>query len=366
MIPFLARLDDERARCSDPFLRAEIDAERAGYLARVGEFSEASRIVAALRSEFGDGRSARISIHLMLVEGLLLFYQRIDSGARDRILRAHVLSEAGHFDDLICLTASWLAHVEFNRSDFQAMCKALKRCTRSKVIEKLPWSSRLFLVLADCHMYSRRVAGAKSWYQKARQSAIDFGDEATLGAMIYNKAALGLAQLRVAGLDGKVDAEVLQFISMEVGSAYNYQRGAQHLALTQLMDVCRSRVFLMQGRFREALDILEELCSANKISLGFRSERIILLVERAQCLLRLGATEEARIQFDAIDPQLAAGLACDDRFVFVEMYIRLAGELDCLENTKRLLGVRARYRQDYEEELAELGAVLDELQIEIP
>lgn len=327
MIPLLTRIDNALAQCTDPAKRAELQAEQAVYLVRIGDFGSADQILSLLRQNYGNGRSVRISIWIMLIEGLVLFFDNTNPTARDRIFRAYTISEAAHLQDLIKLTAAWLAHIEFNRCDFESMIQFLQICHEPSSANSSSSKLRSHLLLADAHMHCGQIVDAKIWYERSRNQAIDLGDQASLAAMIYNKAALGLSQLRLAAIVGKMDGALVEFVSMEIASARNFHHGAGHRSLTRLVDACGARMLLLRKNYREALDIFRVLLEEGTPALGLKSDRLLLQIEYGLCLIGSGFRDEALALVLSIDAERSIDMTIDDQLIFIASYIRLSQEL---------------------------------------
>lgn len=327
MIPLLTRIDNALAQCTDPAKRAELQAEQAVYLARIGDFDRANQVLSALRQDYGNGRSARISIWIMLIEGLIAFFDDTNPAARDRILRAHMISNAAHFHDLTNLTAAWLAHIEFNRCDFESMFRFLSICHDRSPASADSSNLRVCLLLADACMHCGQIKDARIWYERSRQQAIDLGDEASLAAAIYNKAALGLSQLRLAAVAGELDSDLIHFVSMEIASAHNFHHGAGHRSLTHLVDACRARMLLLRKNYGEALGIFQILLKDGAPLLGFKSDRLLLQIEYGLCLIGVGLRDDASALFATIDPECRIEMTMDDQLIFIASYIALAKAL---------------------------------------
>lgn len=327
MIPLLTRIDNALAQCADPALRAELQAEQAVYLARIGDFNEANQILSMLRQKYGNGHNVRISIWIMLVEGLILFFDDTNPTARDRVLRAYLVSEAAHLQDLVELTAAWLAHIEFNRYEFESMVRFLRVCRNPLRGSSDSSSLRVHLLLADAHMHCGQIKDARIWYERSRHQAIELGDQASLAAIIYNKAALGLSQLRLAAVAGEIDSELVQFVSMEIDSAHNFHHGAGHRSLTRLVDACRARMLLLQKKYGAALDIFRVLLEQGQPSLGFKSDRLLLQIECGLCLVALGRRDEGLALCVTIDVDRRIEMTIDDQLIFVSSYIALTQHL---------------------------------------
>jgi len=328
MIPLLTRIEQQLAQCADPDRRAELLAERASYLARTGHFAEANEILATLRRSYGDGRNARVSVWIMFVEGLVLYFADYDPVARDRILRANLISCAVQFDEMKSLTEVWLAHIDFNKSDFESALLYLERWQRSKVGAECPSGLRFSLLFADALMHCGEIKQSKLWYEKTRLQAVRLGDEATLAAMIYNKAAMGLGRLRIDSARGAVDPELIRFVSMEIASARNFHFGAGHKALPQIIEACVARVLLLQDRCVEALPLFSRLLEDESMRLGFVSDRTLLRTEYAQCLVRVGESRLAQELLDGLRVVEYTKMTLDDQFVFLHSYCALLKSLN--------------------------------------
>lgn len=361
MTPMLTRIEQDLAQCTDPIRSAELQAERASYLARMGEFAEAKEILAALRTTYSDGRSARVSVWIMLAEGLILYFEGFDPRARDRILRANAISDAVGLTEMLLLTAAWLAHIDFNRTDFVSMFAILRRSVKLPLSDLNSANLRFGLVLADSLMYCGNIAQARLWYEKTRQWSVQLGDEATLAAMIYNKAAIGLCRLRIEAVNGDVDSSLVKFVAMEIASAYNFQIGAGHKALPHIIDACRVRVLLLQHRFAEALPMLSALLDQELLRFGLRPDQILLQIEYCQCLLRVGNRSRATEVFERIPMDDFVKMSCDDRFIFLSTYKALTEELG-LSSIAMACGEKImKCKEELEMEMKVLRAGLNEV-----
>ena len=92
--PLVRRLVANIDLCHDTERRACHVAELACYWARVGEFEEAERLRTELRRDFGDCRSVRVSVLIMCIEALLMYFRELSPLARGRMAGANVLSTA--------------------------------------------------------------------------------------------------------------------------------------------------------------------------------------------------------------------------------------------------------------------------------
>lgn len=357
MSRLLARLDHELAGCRDPLRRAELAAERACHLARVGDIAGAQNVAAQLRRDHGDGRASRIAVRIMLLEGLILFFDNMDPAAADRILRAHTVAMAWRHDDLIRLTASWLAHMHFVLGDFGAMVQALGACfdRPGACIEA---SSRVCVVVGTAHQFAGDAQAARPWYERARREAITLGDDATIGALVFNRPAMSLVTLRLDALYGRLDADELRMAAIGVESAWAYCLGAHQYSLMQLMRVCRARIAMLSGEPERAVVLFDELLQPQDTRFGFHADRLVPEIERAACLAAAGRVHDARIAFEALDPSLYVQLAVEDRLLFLLQYAALSQALGRPEQGAEWAGALAEVRGRYDSEIDRLKTAL--------
>jgi hypothetical protein len=151
--PLESRLTARIAEATDESLRGIYLAELACYYARVGDFDRAESHRVELRSVFGDGRDLRVSVLIMTLEALLLYFRELSPAARDRLLRARLLCAAGKEHRLLALTSAWLAHIDFNLDRFDEMSESIALGIESLDADDGAAECRLALVLGDAFMY---------------------------------------------------------------------------------------------------------------------------------------------------------------------------------------------------------------------
>ena len=290
--PLVSRLESSALAANDPVQKAICSAHIACYLARVGEFDEVERRRVTLRREFGDGRSAPVSILIMCVEALVLFYRGLDPGARDRLARANLLSVACRQPDLVALTYSWLAHIDFNLGNFESMSLAIKRCMHAIASDDGTALLRVSLVLGDALSFSGHAGGARKWYEQARLISTRLGDQAAIGAITYNRAALRVAAARLRSLTLQADDQTLAMLDAEVRSAVNYQSLARLNSLDHLLQSATIGVLMLQERYTDASEAIDRLLATSSVPVD-SSELALLYADSALALMNSGHSDLA-------------------------------------------------------------------------
>lgn len=347
----LERIDAAIRAATDAESRAEWLARKGCYWARVGDSATAAKIVAELRESGVFTEYPRVAIRGMLVEGLSTFFGVLDPVGRDRVLRAQALALAGPFPDLVDLTTAWLAHFDFNANDFGSCSRRLQLALGREGPLDEEAALRATLVFADLCMYAGRPLRAREAYESARRASVEQGDQASMAAMFYNKAALSLSWVRTssaAGI-GPGPVEAFQFLQDEIRSATAYHVGAGQASLTQLLMWMRARAKLQARDFGEAATLYREVLE-NGLAQNLAHDDAAVKAEYAECLLELGSVDGA---LAVLEPVIGTGLsrmAADDALLLADFVDRFRARISDSEVLRRL--DVAAYRQAYLDELS--------------
>lgn len=329
MKPLLTRIDEELAVCADPYRRAELLGERGCYLARLGRYQACEQTIEVLRSEFRINSNPTLLAWAMIVEGLRNYFASLSVAAIDRVWRSHESGRALGMEVLRDFSTSWLAHLEFERSNFAETARLIRRLDLlgSKGIDLV--RVRAALVLGDVTLFSGDRASSQYWYSVAHRSAVAIGDQAALGALMYNRAAFSVAQMRanLASRSAPPDAELITFAAMELASARAFERGIGVDVLGHLVDLCEGRIQVLRGdfgaalaKFRMAQPIIERV--------ELRSNRSHISGEIMYCEFRLGRHEQAIGQAVQLLNQDHAVLDVDDRVVLARQLVEVFSAID--------------------------------------
>lgn len=323
MSPLLLRIEQELLVESDTYRSAELRAKRASYLARVGRFQEASEAIVDIRRVFGDGRSGRVTAFVMLAEAMVMYYDKLASGAADRVARAKLLGHAMKDREVIALASAWLAFFEFEQSKFQSAIKSIQQAGEYADSEDHSVWSRCSIVLLNCFALCGDSVASQYWFMKGREHALKEGDQAGIDALLHSKAVFGVAWLRSQGAKGLLDLGTIARIRLEVSSARNLQKLAGIRAHADYIELAHTRLLILEGKFEEALEALQTTAGTGPFPAGHYND-VTLQLERAFCLWSLGRTDQALASFDSSTAQSFSALDVDDRVVAVWMMRELA------------------------------------------
>ena len=314
MSQLLARLDHELKVASSNIERAEILARKGSYLARVGKFSETREIIAKLRGHFGDGRSGHVTAWIMLTEGLLHLFENLSPLALDRIARAQILGLAMKDASVIAIASAWKAHIEFETSDFESMIKSLKVGISHATDDDHDANARLAMVLSDSFLICGETRSAQSWFMRSREHALKDGDQASIEALLYNRAAFSLARIRAERCFSDIEADRLSLLRMEIASAKNLQTLTGIAALTNFVHLCEARLLILEGKYSLAMDALANIRNAQPFA-DYNFNQSFVDLEVSFCFQRLGRHTDARSTYSSIDWSTFERLDVDEQLV---------------------------------------------------
>ncbi len=357
--PLVARLETELRGATDPVERGALSAELACYEARIGDFERAEVRRVELRKEFGDGHSARVSILIMCLEGLLLYFKDLDPRARDRLFRANLLSTACRQSALIALTSAWLAHIDFNQGRFSSMAIAISKCFEAIDADDGSAMCRVSLVLGDSFSFVGQAPLSRTWYEHARVVASRIGDQAAVGALTYNRAALHVASARVRRLTSSLETSEVNYIDAEVRSAINYQYVARLASLDHLLRASRIGVLILQEKYHDAALAISEVIDLPEVPAG-SAELALLRADYAHSLARLQQFSLAASEAHKAISISFAGFDPDDRAVIfgaLSDYSAAAGDSAQAENFRRH---QQTALSEHQETIKELTGLLEQ------
>lgn len=287
-------LEDLERKIADEIDEVAIDcllAEKAAYLARLGKSSMARNILNDLAAKNLSRPNIRTSICINIAEGIDRFYSDMGGAAHDRFQRAKALSEAAGLSNLRASAAAWLAHLAFSRHDFSLMAKEVKLALRLASPESHVCLSRVSLVVAQALQLANQ-SQANQWYLKARNHALQMGDETTISSVIHNMAVIGVASARQQVFQWNLPPKEALAGAFSVDSTRNFDNLVGIASLKSLTPILRAQALSLESHFNEALSLYCEYMES-ALSQGMGRIECWLLADRAWCRFNLGMKESA-------------------------------------------------------------------------
>lgn len=357
MSQLLARLKRDLESSVDQSERAEISARIAGNLARLGRFDEARQIIAVIRQHFGRGQSGRVTVWLMLAEGLIYHYEDLSPTALDRVRGAQVLGLAMGYSTIIALASAWKAHIEFERSEFEAMAKSIELAIRHVGPEEHDAQTRVAIVLSNAFMICGDREQGQLWFKHGHTHAVQNGDQVSIDALLYNRAAFLLARLRALNCRNTLASEDLASARMEVASAKNLQHLLGVSALQGHVRLLDARLQLLESKYDSAISALQ-LARAAAPFAPHNFNQVFIELEICFGQMMLGQVETALAHLPISDLDRFDGLDIDERMVGAWMLTKMAGIDSRVGEVGKYLSNFEHLWSEYSESSAHLGARL--------
>jgi hypothetical protein len=357
---YLKRIEESLASTHDPFLMGELKSRKAAYMARIGNFEDAKHLISEIRSEFFDGRSGRVTCLLMLAEAAVMHFEHFNEIAQDRIARALLLAQGMRDAEIIGLSAAWKAYIDFELSRFESMRIALKASTdAARENDHTALTRCALLKVLGAEFLGWREA-AKHWFKIAHGHAIADGDQASIDALIFNKAAFALARQRLEWSRGCLDANQLPILRSELQSAKNLCLMVGITSFEGHIELSLARLETLRGDFMAAHEIYRSLESMS----GFKPRQAsvgALRIESAYCQLGMGQLVAAKTVLTEVDANLVTHLDPDEQVVILRMWTELVSSLGTSEDHEMARTLSAQAKTDYEKYESRLKAALEGL-----
>ena len=308
----LRRLNAAVASAKDQYCADCAHAERACYLARQGDFAQASRTITTLRRRYASRPDAAMSVWLNLAEGLVSYYSELGPIAHDKVMRAHALSAASGLVHLSALTAAWLAQMNFSRHDVAQVAFYASESLKLSESNDHAARARASLVIAQALHVAGRWDLASHWYTSARVHATAEGDELSISALMHNMVSMHLDNYRQAVLTGRGDPRAAQSGLVGLESSENFDLLFGTSTLEPLRPMLRARFLSLKDRTSEALRVYDEHFPVSVASEISRMASDILS-DIAWCRLKQGDAVRARSDALAAEHGLTPRTQADDR-----------------------------------------------------
>lgn len=287
------RLEEGIRNARSTFEADCLRAERAGYLARIGQFDEVRAELAALHERYDSRPNAEISAWLNLVEGLLIYFSAVGSPANDKVKRSFALSTAAGLKPLQAISSAWLAQFDYARADFKSTASTIRISLQLAAPNHNSARSRASLVVAQALHFAYKSDLAFPWYRRARDHAVAEGDVATTSALMHNMGWLRMMALRQDILSGKRNLPRENHALMNSESTAQFDALTGDISWDGLKPILRAQILSLQGNFIEALE-LYKVHFIETESEGVKRLQSNILADKAWCLIMSGETNEGR------------------------------------------------------------------------
>lgn len=276
---------------TNPASRAEALANVGLCLAQLGRCEEAKEILTRLRSEYPSGAIPRVAIKIMILDGVLPYYQDLRDSA-DRLRRACALASAAGMVDLAMESHIWIAHLAFNFDRYEEFGRSIAHVFEHFFDLDESRQARACLLVADGLQYLGDRSFASEWYGLARILSRRVHDHAVMVAIEYNRLGMGLSRIRAEwAISGLVTGSDIRNWLLEFESVRGLHLGFDAHALDELLELCDAYSHEARGDYRAARTVFARICATAQGAPACPSEQILAL-ELHWCDVMSGDAEE--------------------------------------------------------------------------
>jgi hypothetical protein len=218
----------------------------------------------------------------------------------------------------VALASAWKAHIEFEMSNFAAMATSLRLVQQNVAPGEHEALARMAMVVSNSLMLCGEESESYKWFIKGREYALKDGDQASLEALLYNRATMALGWLRVHACSEEISPDRLQRIRSEVKSARNLQALTGIATMENHVSLMEARLLTMDGRYRDAIDKLQDVREKSPFAEHNFSKALIDL-EICYCYAKDGKVDRALAAFVDVNNPDFTSLDTDEQIVALWM-----------------------------------------------
>lgn len=317
MSRFESTLKDAIAGESNELRQWSLRLRLAAYRARKGEFGNAKSEILAARTRFSNGASAHITSYINFAEGINEYFEKGAAAALSKLMRAKVLSiRYSPDDDLRSLVSAWLATIYRVLGQWGKMSMELVEIFSHDHFLSAETRARTSIVLADAWHEIGDYVKADSWYKAARKYALECGDDMTIGAMLYNRAAIRVFNMRIQEVQGhEIDTEGCS-VAIEAASAENYSQYSRDQSMHWVFELLKGQVLMLRHDFRGALTLFDHAKTQN-LEKDWPAVEFLRLADvvRSRSAIGLCSTEEVESDAIALEQRFLGRVGAGDMAV---------------------------------------------------
>lgn len=327
---FLGRIDAEIRKASD-VQAACLRAERASYLARLGEFQEAADAIADIKAVNRRWPNAHVTAWLKFAEGIATQHRDMAAVASDGLKRAKALANAVSDRRLQSLSAAWLAYIDYTQVNLESLKINLAEAISNLAPENVASDARISLTMGLMLHIGEGYEAASEWYDRCRNKAAVDGDELMISAMMHNMAWVRVADHRFRALSTGQSEIVSVPTKLSAESTANFDALIGVKSLTSFVPLLRSQVHLLADEIDEALELLETY-AITSVDDGLSRLQSSFISDQAYCYARIGRLKDAARGSQLAIEALNEAVQIDDR---AATYSRLAQIFNLLGDANR-------------------------------
>ncbi len=272
----------------------------AVYKTRLGNTEYARKVIQSARSVLSQMNTAQMVAHVNFAEGVCDYFESGASKAIDKLNRSRALGVGcPPDDDLPLLTAAWLAAIYRALAQWDKLSHVLTDIFNSERPVSDEVAVRACLVVADAWEDIEATEMADKWYKAARESALRLGDDSSLGAILYNRAAIRVFNTRIREVKGR-DFDIDEcHIVVQAASAENYAHHVGDVSLGWAFDLLFGQLAILCGQYVEATRRLTSSSIPANLGAHWPSSELMRSADLLRCRAMLNEVDEGYVDRQA-------------------------------------------------------------------
>lgn len=254
-------LETQARNAPDRVAWARAACKIAVHRARQGQLDEAKSLILRVRETFGVELHHEIASWVMLAEGVGHYFKLEMKPGWERLRRAYALAVALRTESALATCSAWMGLLALENCKYEELSRFVVEAFERADIEDHHARGRASLILADALHMAGSYSLARRWYEQARRHATAEGDQAMLGAMLFNVAICRAANILVSDAFGEVSEAELLRANMEVGSFRTYDFAVGAIPFEEATPLVRGQLMLVGRKFPEASAMLDSVQS---------------------------------------------------------------------------------------------------------
>lgn len=244
-------------KASTPNDRVELLIDLGIELAQQGDALEARDALHQVRAWLTSRSPSAGSIRVMILDGVIRYFDERNRESLDRLRRAEVLARSMGYVAIEAEVSVWNSHFAFSFGDCQLLAQSISLGMGQFEILPENLRGRLSLVVADAFQYVGDWGLSAKWYAVARAYARLSRSRALVTAIEFNRLAVGISRARLEGmLEAPIESRPERAWLMEIDTVESLHRVLGANALPGLIDLCRARLLAHRGEYKSAVDVL--------------------------------------------------------------------------------------------------------------
>jgi hypothetical protein len=280
----------------------------AVYWFRRGNIEPAEALIQEVRRQFASSGSAHVFAHINFAEAIREYLVKGQRPALEKMRRSKVFATACPGDDnLSQLIAAWLASFYRVSGNWTSWREEVDFLFGRQLIPSPELLIRCGLLFGDCYQEIEDYDTAAVWYRDVHARSIVCGDEVSLSACLYNRAAIRLFNVRILEIVGTpIDLTACK-VEIEAASAINYATYVGDNSMTWASRLLSGQLHMLAGQPDDALSLFNSVPTAG-LAETWPGVDLVKMADTLQCraVLRTLNSDEIVVEAGRLGELIAA------------------------------------------------------------